>query len=1128
MNRATARRPLRLMAVLLLFSCASGLFCPACSDKTEPLHQSSFERPEGVAFVCFDSDENGTAVSPRPLQECATRNERLLYALVTQTSRGEVAAVDINRAKVIDSQPEIPGYTFVPVGQIPKAVAVPAGHPETTYVANFGSRDVTVISTRAFLPGASAGEIAGSRTPLPGGPVDMVVSPAEDALFLAVPDAHSVVRLSLCRDPRSEEQGGQAGCTQSEDEGAVIGVEALRLPDYTSEELMQIRAAAPPPETGERYAYACGYAVSYPESRFEREPALSYTCSIPTAGEGTGAAGTGGLDAGGALDSSANTTDGPMQPDAGASGGSASCDAPRPRPVALAVDGYGMPPTRLLIADSALPIIHVIEIDGFSELVSGQQRAFPAPWVVGVPVRDVVVTPPVPVEIPVAISPTALHTATGSDAGAGLDAGDELDAGYALGAGAVFDAGIQADAGAMHEGGTTQAPDGGDGGQASIGTGPSASGSGPPGGSSGSPPDTASDFRQYAYAIDAIDGSVMAIDAWTGAVLTVGTVGAQGPDRIPLTNVVATSLEIVTPGFDSEEQFVSRCNCVRAESLSGVDFAPEPHELQGVFLAVASRNGGIHVVDIHDKRAVDLYACRHSECLNAKGDPILDKEDGEPAPATESFFAANCTSEERCSLIEEEGGVFSLQAGVPLSSEYCRTCCNKDGTRFEFEVEDACVSCRDPQGQLIAFDENRCRRCLDQAGNPVAVAIRRHRPRIANVRTYPAPESMVSFIVGGRRIVVNNTGTAESVQEHRLCRVDCSELSTMARSFPDPDWKDEPGPLADEDAGVEVESEAVCEGENGDAFVCTGIQPWRAMGEKWLAAYEGTIPGSFDARGRFVLPTHSDNLSGRLELWSDAGAFCHLGVMGGEQLAPRPGDMLVIASAPLPEPVIRAKAEDSEENPELNPNNRFVPAHCAALTEERDDGTAPRVALPIVRSFSDHLELQENLVRERGPEGLADSLLTYELVRYCTAGLPVSYQIDTRETYAVVGETSGFLHGVCAGPDGLCGTCDASLPIGRAYEKQLFDNGAIAFRLAPQENRDPTFALEIRPEAITTVSVNLGNVGSYYYTYGTLPVELRYEPVSFSLFAVDQALRGLVRIPLQPFPQSLLGATYVF
>jgi len=52
---------------------------------------------------------------------------------------------------VIDSRPDIPGPTFVPVGEVPVAVVVAPDYPHMTYVANAGSRDISVVHTASFL-----------------------------------------------------------------------------------------------------------------------------------------------------------------------------------------------------------------------------------------------------------------------------------------------------------------------------------------------------------------------------------------------------------------------------------------------------------------------------------------------------------------------------------------------------------------------------------------------------------------------------------------------------------------------------------------------------------------------------------------------------------------------------------------------------------------------------------------------------------------------------------------------------------------------------------------------------------------------------------------------------------------
>ena len=103
---------------------------------------------------------------------------------------------------MLDNRRDIPGFTFVPVGETPIAIAVPAEHPEYTFVANFGSRDIRILETAALVgPLEDDPTLAVFRIQAADGsaiaPTDMVLSPDEDALIVTAPDAGSVFWLPL-------------------------------------------------------------------------------------------------------------------------------------------------------------------------------------------------------------------------------------------------------------------------------------------------------------------------------------------------------------------------------------------------------------------------------------------------------------------------------------------------------------------------------------------------------------------------------------------------------------------------------------------------------------------------------------------------------------------------------------------------------------------------------------------------------------------------------------------------------------------------------------------------------------------------------------------------------------------
>jgi hypothetical protein len=201
----------------------------ACTDSTLPPGPAAFERPNRVALVCVDrAQQLGDPKSLVALDKCKTKGPLpvevppagttyTLHALVTQSSRGEVAAVDLPALQVLDSRADIPGPTFVPTGELPVAISVAPTHPQRTYVANAGTRDISVMRTNAFFLQGALGEVATStlrHLPLTASgvatgvtPFDMIMSPDEDALFVSSVEAGVLLRIGIqrCGDDCAED-----------------------------------------------------------------------------------------------------------------------------------------------------------------------------------------------------------------------------------------------------------------------------------------------------------------------------------------------------------------------------------------------------------------------------------------------------------------------------------------------------------------------------------------------------------------------------------------------------------------------------------------------------------------------------------------------------------------------------------------------------------------------------------------------------------------------------------------------------------------------------------------------------------------------------------------------------------
>lgn len=291
-----------------------------CSSSSRLPAPFVFNSPGDVALACFDSEPDGDdarvvlptrcCTTDARLDGCPDRlDDRLSHALVTQTARGEVAAVDLDDAKVLDSERRVPGYTFVDVGGLPEAIVVPdhlpgrpAFGPQWTYVAGRDVNSIRAIGTCRFRIGEACGpeleldtsEVsarAQTEIPLPEAPQDMVLDPDGTALWVSLPRAGWIARIDLgALDPAEGEEVDAASpppfvtpfATQGE------GSLAPREPTYF---VAQSGVALEPPTledvgAGEEYRSICGtgyeFVPSTPDLLPASEPATSSGRALPT------------------------------------------------------------------------------------------------------------------------------------------------------------------------------------------------------------------------------------------------------------------------------------------------------------------------------------------------------------------------------------------------------------------------------------------------------------------------------------------------------------------------------------------------------------------------------------------------------------------------------------------------------------------------------------------------------------------------------------------------------------------------------------------------------------------------------------------------------------------------------
>ena len=117
-----------------------GLLGGCTTPTVIPAH--NLERPGDMGFVCLAIDPNdpNASLSGRPMRKCHPPDEKTpliqpagtssrqlgTFAFVTNTARGEMAVVDIDKGRLIDLDPGVFGFNLAPVGAMPEVLSASA------------------------------------------------------------------------------------------------------------------------------------------------------------------------------------------------------------------------------------------------------------------------------------------------------------------------------------------------------------------------------------------------------------------------------------------------------------------------------------------------------------------------------------------------------------------------------------------------------------------------------------------------------------------------------------------------------------------------------------------------------------------------------------------------------------------------------------------------------------------------------------------------------------------------------------------------------------------------------------------------------------------------------------------
>lgn len=166
-----------------------------CTQEQVATSLRSLEHSGRVSFVCLNAPETQPSVG-RSLFDCTSvrfdsptdyeisggvTTQPHLYALVTQTTRGEVAVVDMSTKvnAVLDQNPRVPGANFLPIGAQPvDIVSTRDGDATFVGVAEIGRQGIFALPSAAIRSCEGCAPKNLSDWPscaLPGAPGNMVM-----------------------------------------------------------------------------------------------------------------------------------------------------------------------------------------------------------------------------------------------------------------------------------------------------------------------------------------------------------------------------------------------------------------------------------------------------------------------------------------------------------------------------------------------------------------------------------------------------------------------------------------------------------------------------------------------------------------------------------------------------------------------------------------------------------------------------------------------------------------------------------------------------------------------------------------------------------------------------------------
>ncbi|HXI55616.1 MAG TPA: hypothetical protein VNO55_06130 [Polyangia bacterium] len=123
-----------------------------CSQQPTLVSSHDLDRPTDMVFGCVGLfpgiDPDHAQPSGLPMAACQTTDPasstHRLFSFVTNSARGELSVVDMDRSKLVDLDPAVAGYNTAPLGQLPETLAI-SDDGCRVVTANRGSCDLTLV-----------------------------------------------------------------------------------------------------------------------------------------------------------------------------------------------------------------------------------------------------------------------------------------------------------------------------------------------------------------------------------------------------------------------------------------------------------------------------------------------------------------------------------------------------------------------------------------------------------------------------------------------------------------------------------------------------------------------------------------------------------------------------------------------------------------------------------------------------------------------------------------------------------------------------------------------------------------------------------------------------------------------